>query len=150
MNGASGRVVPLLASASAMAVVWLALFATTSLAQDMDCAAPQTQVELTACAGIDFETADRALNDLWPKLVAAAKANDAYVAEQASLTGVPTTLEALRTAQRAWIGFRDAQCDYEAYAVFGGTAQPMIGSLCLARLTNERIDQLVEAMEGMQ
>lgn len=105
-------------------------------------------MEMTYCAGVDYEEADADLNALWPKIVAAAKENDEYVAEMARDRGVPTTLEALRNAQRAWITFRDAQCEYEAYEVFGGTMQPMVGSLCLARLTRERIEVLSRALES--
>lgn len=113
-----------------------------------DCIDPQTQMEMTYCAGDDYETADADLNALWPDIVAAAKQNDEYVADMARERGVPTTLEALRNAQRAWIAFRDAQCEYEAYEVFGGTMQPMVGSLCLARLTRERIEVLSRALES--
>jgi len=124
------------------------LLATTAFADDQpDCVDPQIQMEMTYCAGVDYEKADADLNAMWPDVVAAAKANDEYVAEMARERGVPTTLEALRTAQRAWIKFRDAQCEYEAYDVFGGTAQPMVGSLCLARLTRERIQVLSYALE---
>lgn len=112
-----------------------------------NCIDPQSQMEMTYCASIDYEAADADLNALWPSIVAAAKASDEYVAEQVEGTGVPTTLEALRNAQRAWIKFRDAQCEYEAYEVFGGTMQPMVGSLCLARLTRERIQVLSYALE---
>ena len=113
-----------------------------------DCVDPQTQKEMAYCAGVDYDEADAALNKLWPEIVAAAKSNDEYVAEMARERGVPTTVEALRNAQRAWITFRDAQCAYEAYEVFGGTMQPMVGSLCLARLTRERIEVLSQALEG--
>jgi uncharacterized protein YecT (DUF1311 family) len=124
------------------------LLATAALADDLpDCIDPQSQMEMTYCAGVDYEKADADLNAMWPDVVAAAKANDEYVADMARDRGVPTTLEALRTAQRAWIKFRDAQCEYEAYEVFGGTAQPMVGSLCLARLTRERIQVLSYALE---
>jgi uncharacterized protein YecT (DUF1311 family) len=112
-----------------------------------DCMNPQFQVEMTYCASVDYEKADADLNALWPDVVAAAKSNDEDIAEMASERGVPTTLQALRTAQRAWIKFRDAQCEYEAYEVFGGTAQPMVGSLCLARLTRERIQVLAYSVE---
>ena len=125
------------------------LLATSALADDKpDCIDPQTQMEMTYCAGVDYEEADADLNALWPDIVAAAKQNDEYVADMARERGVPTTLEALRNAQRAWITFRDAQCEYEAYEVFGGTMQPMVGSLCLARLTRERIEVLSHALES--
>lgn len=124
------------------------LLATAALADDLpDCVDPQSQMEMTYCAGVDYEKADADLNAIWPDIVAAAKANDEDVAGMARDRGVPTTLEALRTAQRAWIKFRDAQCEYEAYEVFGGTMQPMVGSLCLARLTRERIQVLSSALQ---
>ena len=111
-----------------------------------DCIDPQDQYSMTYCASVDYENADAELNRLWPDVVAAAKSNDEYVADLARDRGVPTTLEALRTAQRAWIAFRDAQCEYEAYEAFGGTAQPMVGSLCLARVTRERIEVFKQAI----
>ena len=113
-----------------------------------DCIDPQSQMEMTYCAAVDYEKADADLNAIWPEIVAAARASDEYVAEQVAGTDVPTTLEALRAAQRAWIKFRDAQCEYEAYEMFGGTGQPMLGSLCLARLTRERIDVLARVLES--
>lgn len=125
------------------------LLATSTLADDKpDCIDPQTQMEMTYCAGVDYEDADADLNALWPDVIAAAKLNDEYVADMARERGVPTTVEALRDAQRAWIRFRDAQCEFEAYEVFGGTMQPMVGSLCLARLTRERITLLSQALES--
>lgn len=117
-------------------------------AEDMpDCIDPQSQMEMTYCAGVDYEKADAELNAIWPDIVAAAKSNDEYVGDMARDRGVPTMVEALRSAQRAWITFRDAQCEFEAYEAFGGTAQPMIGSMCLARLTRERIEVLARILE---
>lgn len=113
-----------------------------------DCIDPQTQMEMTCCAGVDYEKADAELNAIWPDIVAAAKSKDEYLAEQVKGTDVPTTLQALRSAQRAWIKFRDMQCEYEAYEVFGGSMQPMVGSMCLARLTRERIAALSSALES--
>ncbi len=112
-----------------------------------DCIDPQFQVEMTYCAGVDYEKADNELNALWPEVAAAAKERDEYVAEQAKSMGVPTTFEALLTAQRAWLKFRDAECEYQSYSFFGGTGQSMAGSLCLAQITQERIYQLRQALE---
>lgn len=134
---------------TAAGICLASLLATTAFADDMpDCIDPQSQMEMTYCAGVDYEKADADLNAIWPDIVASAKSNDEYVADEARNRGVPTTLEALRTAQRAWIKFRDAQCEYEAYEVFGGTMQPMVGSMCLARLTRERIAVLAQVLES--
>lgn len=125
---------------------YLMLGASASAEDLPDCIDPQTQMEMTYCAHLDYEEADKDLNALWPSVVAAARQNDEYVGEQAKSMGVPTTLEALRSAQRAWITFRDSQCEYEAYEVFGGSAQPMVGSLCLARVTRQRIEVLKQSV----
>lgn len=125
------------------------MLATAALADELpNCIDPQSQFEMTYCAGVDYDNADADLNAIWPDIVAAAKSNDEYVADMARDRGVPTTLEALRIAQRAWIKFRDAQCEYEAYEVFGGTMQPMVGNMCLARLTRQRIEVLSYALES--
>ncbi|MEQ8481749.1 MAG: lysozyme inhibitor LprI family protein [Hoeflea sp.] len=126
--------------AMAMALLVAAfLWAGQTRAQDEpDCENPMDQFSMTYCAGQEYMEADAILNELWPQVIAVARDNDEYVADIARDRGVPTTVEALREAQRAWIKFRDAQCSYEAYEVFGGTMQPMVGSLCLARLTEER------------
>jgi uncharacterized protein YecT (DUF1311 family) len=50
--------------------------------------------------------------------------------------------KALKTAQRAWITFRDAACEAEAYAMQGGSAQPLLVFGCRARLTRARTEDL--------
>lgn len=116
-------------------------------AQDKpDCANPQDQYSMTYCAGVDYESADAELNRVWPQARAAAKRQDEYIADDARSRGLPTASEALLAAQRAWLKFRDAECEYQSYAFFGGTGQPMIGSLCLAQLTRERTEQLRQGL----
>ncbi|TPW29296.1 lysozyme inhibitor LprI family protein [Pararhizobium mangrovi] len=118
-------------------------------APKLDCKDPQTQMMMNACAGRDFEGADAALNAVWPKAVAAARKQDANIADETKASGVPSAEEALRESERAWIAYRDAQCSYEGYAAFGGTMQPMLGTECKTRLTEARIAELKEAMKGL-
>jgi uncharacterized protein YecT (DUF1311 family) len=87
----------------------------------------QTQGQLNATAAQDLQRADAALNTQ-------------YRATLNGLSAPSRTL--LRDAQRAWIGFRDQQCRYEASAVAGGSAQPMVRSGCLERMTRERTAEL--------
>lgn len=108
----------------------------------LDCRHPAVQMEMNACAELDFEKADKALNRLWPTIVADAKARSADLADVVKERGVPTPLEALLAAEHAWIAYRDAECSYEPYSAFGGTMQPMIGSMCKARITRARIAEL--------
>ena len=97
---------------------------------EVDCADAVTQMEMTYCADQDYKKADAALNALWPEVAAKAKAFDAIQGTIYTDRGVPSSFEALRTAQRAWIEYRDRQCEYEAYEYFGGTLQPMTGLTC--------------------
>ncbi|WP_394690378.1 lysozyme inhibitor LprI family protein [Hoeflea sp.] len=123
------------------------LCATPALPEDKpDCANPMDQYSMTYCPGVDYENADAELNRVWPQARAAAKRQDEYIADDARSRGLPTASEALLAAQRAWLKFRDAECEYQSYAFFGGTGQSMIGSLCLAQLTRERTEQLRQGL----
>ena len=50
------------------------------------------------------------------------------------------TTKVLVAAQRAWVAFRDAECNFSASGVSGGTAHGMIQAICLDKLTGKRID----------
>lgn len=90
-----------------------------------DCAANATQTELTECAGKEASQADAALNAVYHALLGKIDA-----ASQARL----------RTAQRAWISFRDAECTFQTGGGVNqdGTIWPMLVNQCLARLTRAR------------
>ena len=54
----------------------------------------------------------------------------------------PETLNRLKTAQRAWIPFRDAQCQLEAAAMLGGSGESLVALGCHYRMTVNRIKEL--------
>jgi uncharacterized protein YecT (DUF1311 family) len=117
-------------------MVALALMASPALADEvLNCKDPQDQNSMTQCAALDFEKADRLLNDLWPKLKSAAENDDKD-------TGLTETTDALLASQRAWLAFRDAECVWQGFEAHGGSLEPMIQYVCQARLTRERIQQL--------
>lgn len=91
------------------------------------CPEGRTQADLTACAAEELARADTRLNERYQQLLR-------------ELAPEPNRVEALREAQRAWIRFRDAECDYEASAFEGGSMQPMVDALCVAQLTQDRAD----------
>lgn len=113
-------------------------------AQDFDCSNWDTlpQQGLNHCTAMDYQAADKELNAIWPKVMAEAKARDDEMEGYHKDLGVPSTADALRAAQRAWITFRDRQCELESYDFLGGTAQPMIASSCLAEMTRKRTAEL--------
>ena len=102
-----------------------------------NCADPQTQTDMTICAGEHFEKADARLNKVWSEL---RRARGTSADDKESFTVV---LE----AQRTWLAYRDAQCKAEGYEAHGGTMEPMLVADCKARLTDERAKSLQEMLD---
>jgi len=96
------------------------------LAAAADCDPNATQQELNACTGAALEAADGELNALYGQM-------------KARLGGDGDTLHLMTLAQRAWIAWRDAECDFTSASVSGGSIYPMIRGQCLTDLTNARV-----------
>ncbi|MEO1522111.1 MAG: lysozyme inhibitor LprI family protein [Cyanobacteria bacterium J06633_2] len=94
---------------------------------DFNCDNPQYQLEMTYCAGLDHQRADDALNLVYRDLLAVV--SDAR-------------RQKLIDAELAWIQYRDATCEFERSQYAGGSIEPMIYNLCMARLTEEQTQQL--------
>ena len=110
--------------------------ATSAFADDApNCKNPTAQSEMTQCATLDYEKADKELNQIWPKLKSDAQGSDEG-------TGKSEYLDALLASQRTWIAFRDAECTWQGFEMHGGSGEPMLYYGCLARLTQQRIKQL--------
>jgi uncharacterized protein YecT (DUF1311 family) len=117
-------------------------------AQDdqVDCNNAQTQADMTNCAGQDFEKADKELNAVYKEAMASQVALDKQSAEiSPDYVGA---VKALKKAQRAWIDYRDGECEGVSYQAAGGTMQPMLELGCKADLTNKRIKELKELIQG--
>lgn len=95
------------------------------------CAPDANQMQLDQCAGDRFQQADAALNTSYKTIMARLRAPD-----------LAATRKALVTAQRAWIGFRDAECGFRAAGVSGGSIYPMIFTECRTDLTLDRVKAL--------
>lgn len=134
-------------SRAVLAALPLVLLALPALAQEgPNCEDPTSQAEMTGCAGLEWEAADAELNSLWPKVHAAAKEMDGYLKESGG-DGRPGYAETLLDAQRKWIDYRDAECQYEGYQARGGTMEPMLINFCLARLTEQRVEDFKRFLE---
>ena len=100
----------------------------------------------TRCAWRDYQSGDAAMNAQWKRTLAFAREKDARAKElpNVSRDNRPAYSAVPLKSQRAWLEFRDAQCTSEGYYGRGGTIEPMLVNLCLARITRERTAQLRE------
>lgn len=96
------------------------------------CADLMAQNDMNRCAADEYKKADAELNKVYQQLVP-------------KLEGEHK--EKLKVAQRAWVAFRDAHCEYEAFAFDGGSMQPLIRYSCLEAVTRERTKQLRGALQ---
>jgi uncharacterized protein YecT (DUF1311 family) len=118
-------------------VLALCAAATGTQAQEVNCAAPVTQLDMNFCADRAWKLADGDLN------LAYGMARTLMRQTDAALPAADRGAEiALRDAQRAWIAFRDAACKAEGYVWFGGSIRPLVVSSCLERMTRSRTEEL--------
>ena len=104
----------------------LLLAAPAFAADDGPCAKETSQMGLNQCFGKVADAADAKLNRLYKELIGKAEGKEK---------------DSLRDAQRAWIAYRDKECDYETIAEEGGSIRPMEISICVADKTNARVKE---------
>ncbi|MEG6508570.1 lysozyme inhibitor LprI family protein [Methyloligella sp. 2.7D] len=56
----------------------------------------------------------------------------------------PASADALKTAQTAWIAYRDAKCGFWSTRYSGGSIQAVVGANCLAEATAQRAIEMHE------
>jgi uncharacterized protein YecT (DUF1311 family) len=95
-------------------------------AEDCD-VSNRSQAELNNCYGNVYKASDAQLNALYKQI-------------EGRLKDDKETTKLLVSAERAWVAFRDAECDFLTSGVSGGTVYPMIHAICLDRLTSKRFD----------
>jgi uncharacterized protein YecT (DUF1311 family) len=113
------------------------LSSSAAIAQECD-RSDESQAGMNICAHKDYEVAD-------------AKLNETYGEVMKRLSDDPDGRKLLQAAQRAWIAFRDAECDFSTADSQGGSIHPMLMLGCLQGLTEARTEQLggyLECEEG--
>jgi uncharacterized protein YecT (DUF1311 family) len=126
-------------------LIALTLFASSFAAtaeEKLDCKNAMTQAAMNECAALDFEAADKKLNEVWPGLKADTKQQDTDEGE-----GKTEYLDALMASQRAWIAYRDAECQRYSNEAKGGSMQPLLLYGCMATMTEKRIKELQSNLE---
>jgi uncharacterized protein YecT (DUF1311 family) len=109
----------------------------------VDCGKAVATPELNHCAELDFEKADKALNQAYR--AALARIDGATELDAKVRAGWRKTLQ---DAQRKWIAFRDADCKGAmAYEWYGGTGATAAVLGCMTALTEARTKELQERNE---
>jgi uncharacterized protein YecT (DUF1311 family) len=94
-----------------------------------NCGDKTNQTDMNICAGQAYSKADRELNSTYRQI-------------EGRLKDDQGTRKLLVAAQKAWIAFRDAECNFSSSTVQGGTAYPFVSNSCLYDKTQSRIQEL--------
>lgn len=113
-------------------IALMSLFAVSAFANDVNCDDAVSTYDMKICESQRYEIQDKRLNDQYAKLM---KKNDKQGQSK------------LKAAQRAWIAYRDAECDYAADSMRGGTLEGLIGLSCMTEKTKTRADELKDYVE---
>lgn len=112
---------------------------TSAQAAPFKCNPNGNQAELNQCALDEYVAADKKLNATWQRLMAKFK-------------NEPVVIIKFKTAQKAWIAFRDAEvdaqfaCEAQDRTCFG-SMEPMLRSGVLTELTEARTTRLQQYLK---
>lgn len=101
----------------------------------MDCDKAIATPDINACAYADYQKADAALNAMYKRVL------DAYKDGQGEAGSYSTRADLVK-AQRAWVQFRDANCNAVYDRWQQGTIRGLMANACLKELTEQRTAQL--------
>jgi len=103
----------------------------------LDCKNAMNTPEMNECAALEQKAVEAKLNQVYRRVIKSLDTNEDSAAAK----------EKLVIAQRAWIKFREADCDavYENWA--GGTIRNVMYSGCMRQHAEQRIKDL-EGFEG--
>lgn len=113
-------------------------------AMPADCTEAMSTIEMNNCAGADFEKADAELNRVYKEAIASIPemATGEQPFDKASWE------EALRASQRAWVAFRDAECEDHVEKFWGGGSGRTVDIIgCKTEKTEQRTKELKQRYE---
>jgi uncharacterized protein YecT (DUF1311 family) len=120
-----------------LVLIMLLFVAATSTAQTQkDPCKGETTFEMKQCAGNRYLRADEELNKVYRQLMS--KLDD---------EGWKTSL---KTAQQAWLKYRDTHCEFEGYLNIGGTIHPIVVADCMTSVTTARTKELKQEIDRLK
>jgi uncharacterized protein YecT (DUF1311 family) len=97
----------------------------------VDCDSATTTMEMKECAYQELQQVDKELNQVYRALI-----------KRLDKEGKAK----LKSAQRAWIAYRDAEAEFAADAARGGSMSGLLHTGSLTDATQKRIEELKNAM----
>ena len=118
----------------------LAIASTFANAQHAnECGNAATTIEVGECLRDQFSEADSQLNEAYKEALRVTGSMESFGnREKNSLVG------SLRSAQRAWVVFRDRECEFHYDLAYPGTAAALDSVICKVRVTRARTAELTE------
>jgi len=118
-------------------LAWLGAFGGVEADAETPCADADTTVAMRECLDKEYIRADAALNAVWKKVMAQVSAADHLPAKEAK-----EWKDELLASQRAWIQFKEHDCDAAGFEWYGGTGAPGAILSCLLEHTEARTSDL--------
>ncbi|NKK67731.1 lysozyme inhibitor LprI family protein [Rhizobium leguminosarum] len=94
-----------------------------------NCGDKTNQSDMNICAAESLKKSDAEMNKVYKEI-------------EGRLKDDADTTKLLVATQKAWIAFRDAECNFQSSTVQGGTAYPFVNSSCHDGLTQSRTEAL--------
>lgn len=111
-------------------------------AQEAACNGSASQADLNDCAALAWQMADERLNEAYDWALVWARDVDAPNDQGG-------TEARLRSAQRAWVVYRDANCQVNPKASGQGQMAPVLLYGCMEAMTTIRADELLALAQGV-
>lgn len=121
------------------------LLASPAFASEVDCKDKEVSAQVDECVSLDFNAADKELNEAYKNLTI--KISDSYKRDAAL---GKEFLNVIKLSQLAWIKFRDTNCAAYAFQIENGTQAYKTTSLaCSARMSRERTQELLKLYQNL-
>jgi uncharacterized protein YecT (DUF1311 family) len=119
------------------ALLLAASLGTAAAQSPPDCANATSNVEMTDCAWKAYKATDAELNVVWKHVMATIEPDD-FLPDDAA----KTWKDDLLSSQRAWITFKEKDCDAVAFEWYGGSGANLAVGSCLYNHTVQRTNDL--------
>ena len=118
-----------------LATLLLVMVAGVSQSQQNDPCKGETTFEMKRCAARKYKEADDELNKVYRDLMSKLE-NEGHKTS-------------LKTAQQAWLKYRDSHCVFVSYLYEGCTLYPVVLTDCRTALTSSRTKEIKEEIKAL-